>query len=143
MLPEKELLALLAQREIKPTAIRMLVLRAMASVDYAVSLPDLEGLLPTVDKSSIFRAITLFHAHKLVHGIDDGSGSVKYALCREECSCELPDLHVHFCCERCGRTVCIGNSPIPMVTLPAGFVLHGATYVMKGLCDKCSRQQTT
>lgn len=137
---ESRYLALLAQREIKPTAIRLLVLKAMDAVDYAVSLSDLEGLLQTVDKSSIFRAITLFHARRLVHSIDDGSGSVKYALCAEDCMCEIPDLHAHFSCEHCGRTFCIEQLPVPAVRLPEGFELHSVNFVMKGLCDKCRRK---
>lgn len=136
---EAALVAMLAARQIRPTAIRLLVLRAMAGVDYAVSLVDLEALLPTVDRSSLFRTVTHFLARHLVHAIDDGSGAAKYALCADTCQCAPSDLHVHFYCERCGRTFCIDNIPIPMVPLPARFVLHGANFVMKGLCDKCSR----
>ena len=53
-------LKILEQRGIKPTAIRMLVLKAMIDAEQAVSLLDLEYKLDTVDKSSIFRTITLF-----------------------------------------------------------------------------------
>lgn len=45
----------------------------------AFSLLDLENELDTVDKSTIYRTITLL-AHHLVHGIDDGTGSLKYAV---------------------------------------------------------------
>ena len=41
----------LRHRDIKPTAIRLLVLRTMMRGDETVSLPELERLLPTVDKS--------------------------------------------------------------------------------------------
>jgi Fe2+ or Zn2+ uptake regulation protein len=43
----------------KPTAIRMLVLKVMIETEQAVSLLDLENKLDTVDKSTIFRTITL------------------------------------------------------------------------------------
>ena len=52
---EKDYLALLAKREIQPTAIRILVLQAMLKAGRSVSLLDLENMLDTVDKSSIFR----------------------------------------------------------------------------------------
>ena len=47
-------LKILEQRGIKPTAIRMLVLKAMMETEQAVSLLDLENKLDTVDKSTIF-----------------------------------------------------------------------------------------
>ena len=57
---EKDYLDLLAKREIQPTAIRILVLQAMLKAGRSVSLLDLEKILDTVDKSSIFRTITPF-----------------------------------------------------------------------------------
>ena len=50
----------LDRRGIKPTAIRLLVIKAMMQAERAVSLLDLETLLDTVDKSTISRTIALF-----------------------------------------------------------------------------------
>lgn len=60
-----------------------------------------------MDKSTLFRTLTLFLAHHLVHGIDDGTGSLKYALCSSDCDCEIDDLHTHFYCTHCRRTFCL------------------------------------
>ena len=76
---EKVYLDKLAKRDIKPTAIRLLILKSMMEAGRAVSQLDLETLLDTVDKSTISRTITLFLSHHLIHSIDDGSGSWKYA----------------------------------------------------------------
>ena len=65
MIMEDLCLKILEQRGIKPTAIRMLVLKAMMETEQAVSLLDLENKLDTVDKSTIFRTITLFVSHHL------------------------------------------------------------------------------
>ena len=43
----------LVRRDIKPTAIRLLVIKEMMQAERAVSLLDLETLLDTVDKSTI------------------------------------------------------------------------------------------
>ena len=51
---------------------------------------------------------------------------------------EWDDLHTHFFCERCHHTYCLRGVPIPTVALPAGFRLHSATYVLKGLCPACA-----
>ena len=44
----------LEQREIKPTAIRLLILKTMMQHKEAFSLLDLENELDTVDKSTIY-----------------------------------------------------------------------------------------
>ena len=135
---------ILLDRDIKPTAVRLLVLRTLSASKYALSLTDLEAQLGTVDKSSIFRALTLFQSHHLVHSVSDGSGQTKYAVCPVGCHCgendksDLEDLHIHFSCEECHRTFCLRGLSIPHVDLPEGFVLKNANYVLMGLCPECS-----
>lgn len=137
---------LLVRRDIRTTAVRLLVLRALQTDGVALSLSDLEDRLLTVDKSSIFRALILFQSHHLVHVIEDGSGQKKYALCAEHCHCgeddvvPMTDLHTHFACERCHRTYCLPDLPIPQVVLPEGFAVHSGEYVLHGLCPECSRR---
>ena len=117
---EKVYLEKLEKREIKPTAMRLLILKAMTRFTRAFSLLDLETELDTVDKSTIFRTINLFLDHHLIHVIDDGSGSLKYSVCSNECTCSIDDLHV------------------PTVALPGDFTLESINYVLKGLCAECS-----
>ena len=124
-------------RDIKPTAIRILVLGTMLNHNSAFSLSDLETEMGTVDKSTLSRTINLFHQHHLIHSIDDGSGSIKYSVCREECQCSLGDLHVHFHCDRCGNTYCMEGISIPNITLPPNFRLENINFVMKGGCSQC------
>jgi Fur family ferric uptake transcriptional regulator len=128
----------LKARGIKPTAIRLLVLKAMVEHPQAFSLMDLEQKLDTVDKSTLFRTISLFHEKLLIHSIDDGSGSVKYSVCNSDCTCSLSDLHVHFYCTRCEKTFCLEHLAVPQVQLPAGFLLKSVNFVLKGLCRHCS-----
>lgn len=136
--------SVLEQRDIKPTAVRLLVLEALEKADCALSLSELEARLLTVDKSSIFRTLTLFLTHHLVHGVDDGTGMLKYALCSPGCHCGDPqeaglsDLHTHFRCEGCQRTFCLRGLPVPQVPLPPGFTLTSANYVLVGLCPECT-----
>ena len=91
-----------------------------------------------MDKSTIYRTLTLFLGHHLIHSIDDGTGSFKYAVCSDDCSCEVGDLHAHFHCERCNRTFCFANLPAPLVNLPEGFTIRSINYVLKGLCPECA-----
>ncbi len=125
-------------RGIKPTAIRVLILREMSRGDETVSLPQLERLLPTIDKSTISRTLSLFLLHKLIHTIDDGSGSLKYNVCSDDCECDIGEQHAHFFCERCQRTFCLKQIQAPIVELPEGFQPSSINYVVKGLCPACS-----
>ena len=52
---ENEYISRLKARDIRPTALRLLILRTMAGFDRAFSLADLEEELDTVDKSTLFR----------------------------------------------------------------------------------------
>lgn len=128
----------LEKKGIKPTSIRILILRAMMDVPYAVSLADLEAKLDTVDKSTIFRTLTLFLSRHLIHGIEDGSGSLKYEVCSSECVCSVDDMHTHFYCERCHRTFCFKRIQIPVIDLPEGFVMESINYMVKGVCSDCA-----
>lgn len=131
----------LEKKGIKPTSIRILILRAMMRVSYAVSLADLEDELDTVDKSTIFRTLTLFLSHHLIHGIEDGSGSLKYEVCSSECICSVDDMHTHFYCERCHRTFCFKRIQIPVIDLPDGFVMESINYMVKGICSDCAGKE--
>lgn len=132
---------MLEWRGIKPTAIRILVLKALAdSENKTMSMPDLEMMLDTVDKSTIFRTITMFLSKHLIHCVDDGSGSLKYAVCSKECGCSIKELHTHFYCTECHSTFCMKGQPIPPVNLPEGFKAFSANYVLKGLCPLCSEK---
>lgn len=138
---EDFLLHKLAHRDIRPTATRLLILHAMMRGDETVSLPELERLLPTVDKSTISRTLALFLLHRLIHAVDDGTGTIKYAVCSDDCDCSVEDEHTHFYCERCHRTFCLKHIAVPVVPLPEGFRLSGVNYVLKGLCPECAERE--
>lgn len=128
----------LEKKNVRPTAIRLLVIDAIMSAKRAVSLSDLETILDTVDKSSIFRTLELFVKHHVVHAIDDGSGSIKYEICEGEEECTLDDMHIHFYCTSCHKTFCFKTIHIPFVKIPDGFTVDSANYTLKGICKDCA-----
>ena len=83
-------------KNVKPTAMRTLVYKTLLDSGKALSLGDLEELFDKVERSTIFRALKSFEENSIVHTIEDGSGSVKYAVCDDDCNCSVHDLHVHF-----------------------------------------------
>lgn len=131
----------LVNRGIKPTATRLLILQQMCRGDETVSLPQLEKLLPTVDKSTISRTLSTFLLNKLIHTVDDGTGTLKYNICGDDCDCSVAEEHTHFYCDSCKRTFCLKRILVPMVKLPEGFEFNSINYVIKGLCPECSEKK--
>jgi len=123
---------------VRVTAVRLLIWKTIRNGFHdAFSLADLETVLPTVDRSTLFRNLSVLTEAHLLHEIDDGSGSQKY------CVCHLDDTrhcqgHIHLTCRVCHRTFCMTNVKIPPVPLPEGFVQEETEYVVKGICKECS-----
>ena len=127
----------LREAGIRVTAVRLLVWRTIVRNYTGIfNLADLEEALPTVDKSTLFRSLTLLSDRHLLDTIDDGSGSQKY--CLRNADDPLSEVrHIHFSCRICHHTVCLTNIPLPEVSLPEGFEVDNVEYVVKGVCPKC------
>ena len=128
---------LLETHGIKPTANRIIIAKSLNDAEGPVSMKELEYSILSLDKSSIFRTLTLFREHHLVHTIESGDGSVKYELCQSHDEEFDDDEHVHFFCEDCRRTICLDDIPLPAVSVPDGFQLHSANYLLRGICPSC------
>lgn len=135
---EQQLVERLTNHGIKPTAMRLVALRALMESQGTLSLKELEDALYPADRSTLFRSLTLFQEHHLVHVIEDGTGAARYEICMGEHDCSLDDQHIHFHCSVCGRTYCLHECPIPSVNLPAGFVSETMNCVVTGLCAECA-----
>ena len=130
----------LAGKNINPTAMRILVLKLLLAQNKTISLSDIEKGLAPADRITIYRTIKTFEEKGLVHVVDDGTGSPKYALCPDECGAdEHHDMHVHFCCITCKETYCLPDSKIPDIVLPEKFSSLEMNLVVKGTCDKCKK----
>lgn len=127
----------LKDKGVKPTANRILVLRALGESHHPLSLSDLEQKLDTLDKSSIFRVLTLFLEHDITHSFEDGRGVLNYELCAEHGECTKKDAHIHFYCESCCKSFCMDNVAITDLDLPEGFTAHSISFVVKGECPHC------
>ena len=129
---------LFRQKEIRLTTVRGQIWDTMQQMKWAFSLSDMEDRLLYIDKSTIFRTITLFLEHDMLHEIDDGSGSRKYCLCTCADAEHHVD-HVHLTCNICHRTFCLKNQQVPMVNVPEGFRVQHVDYVVKGICAECAK----
>lgn len=132
-----EIKSLLQESGITPTPVRILVFKSLKESTAPMSLSDLEIKLETVDKSTISRTLNKLRDHQLVHSFNDGSGAMKYELCKTPFEKFKSDLHVHFYCEKCNKTTCLPSIKIPEVNLPKGYTSHGINYVITGVCAEC------
>ena len=142
MISQQECEELLREHGIRPTANRIVVAKELAAAERPMSLTELECKIVSIDKSGVFRTLTLFREHHMVHVIEDGGDGVRYELCHSHDGHEHDDdQHVHFFCENCHRTFCISDVPIPSVILPDGYKLTSINYMAKGLCRDCANKK--
>ena len=140
---KKNYVTLLEEHGIKPTANRIVVAEALASSIQPQSLAELEHRIQSIDKSNVFRALTLFREHHLVHAIEGMGDGTRYELCHSNHDDHDDDLHPHFHCECCHRTFCLDNTVIPEIVIPEGYEMQSVNYIVKGLCPACAAAHGT
>jgi Fur family ferric uptake transcriptional regulator len=138
MKDEERYVTMLEAHDIKATANRLIVLRMLDGAGRPMSLSELEYKILSIDKSGIFRTLSLFREQHLVHVIEDGGDGVRYELCHSRHDEIDDDLHVHFYCEQCHQTYCLEHIPVPGIELPEGFVMASVNYMVKGTCPHCA-----
>ena len=105
---------LLESKDIRITAMRLLIYKFLAEKEIAVTLSDIENAFEKADRTTLYRTIKTFEEN------------IK------------TDLHLHFHCNNCNETICLTNHKIPQIKVPDGFVSENVNLVVKGICDKCS-----
>ncbi|NLZ19014.1 MAG: transcriptional repressor [Bacteroidales bacterium] len=134
---EEDPVALMQEHGVKPTANRILILRALLGAGRPLSMTEIETVLESVDKSIISRTLSVFREARLLHVLADGSESIRYEVCHCAAEEEDSDRHVHFHCTSCGRTFCLQELPVPSVTLPEGYLAHHVNFIVEGICPDC------
>ena len=136
----QDIISRLESKGIRRTANRILVMKTLMGEQNPQSLSNLERKMVSMDKSSIFRTLTLFLEHDVVHAFEDGRGVLCYELCEEKGACDHHDGHIHFYCESCQRSFCMEDIHIPSFELPEGFYPHSISFVIKGECPDCRKK---
>ncbi len=136
----QDIISRLESKGIRPTANRILVMKTLMGEQNPQSLSNLERKMVSMDKSSIFRTLTLFLEYDVVHAFEDGRGVLCYELCEEKGACDHHDGHIHFYCESCQRSFCMEDIHIPSFELPEGFYPHSISFVIKGECPDCRKK---
>ena len=110
---------MLGESGLRPTPVRVLVVKELMAASRPMSGKELEELLDTVDRSSISRTLVHFTEHGLVH------------------QHRHTDEHPHFHCRECGETICLPRMQVPDMDLPEGYKGENISYIITGICAKC------
>ncbi len=130
---------ILTNKSIRPTAMRILLMEHFLQFPLAsFSLNELEDIFEHSDRITIYRTLKTFQDKGVLHTIE-GTNSLKYALCEEECSKDgHQDRHPHFHCTICDQLQCIESVYIPNINLPKGYKADGVSMTIKGQCATCT-----
>ena len=131
--------SILKKYKLKNTPLRRVLLERFIRADHALSHKDIEDQLSKdFDRVTIYRNLNSFEKSGIIHQVRGEENIKLYALCHEECSDHNHlDSHVHFKCERCGKTFCLDEVKIPDISLPTGYSINELSYLAIGTCDTC------
>lgn len=131
--------SILSDHKVRITQSRKAVIDTFLANRHALSQPDLEKKLETqCDRVTIYRILDSFLQHGILHKVPDLEGTQKFALCDSCSDHHHHDEHIHFKCTQCGRTECLDEIPMPVVTIPAGYLVNEWNMLLQGVCGKCN-----
>ena len=129
---------ILEEKAVRITPMRQLLLEYFLENDGAFGLIELENSFPKSDRITMYRTLKTFEEKGIIHGINNGTGEVKYALCDEHCTpTHHIDQHPHFQCEQCKQITCIDSLVIPKMVFPKDYIQKEITMMIKGVCPDC------
>ncbi|MEH6659979.1 Fur family transcriptional regulator [Leeuwenhoekiella marinoflava] len=138
---------ILSYHGIRPTQMRSKIYKFLKRKQSAVSFSDLKKAFvqksetnKTANRTTFYRNLKIFEDKGLIHQINDGVGVSKYAISDENAKGKYgTDLHMHFHCTVCGKTICLPDR-ISKQNLPDDYEINDVNLVLKGVCKNCSKK---
>ena len=129
----------LKRNQLSVTESRIQILELFYNKNNALEHNDIEKITgEKFDRVTIYRTLQTFVEKGIIHTIPTADNSVRYALCKDECTeGHHHDNHVHFICSVCGTTYCLEAVSVPEVHLPKGFKPELIEVVVSGKCKNC------
>ncbi|MGN7819626.1 transcriptional repressor [Chitinophaga varians] len=131
--------ALLRDSKLSITDTRVKILELFMKSNGALEHSDFEKLAgKSFDRVTVYRTLQTFLEKGIIHKIPTTDTSVRYAVCKSECTeHHHHDHHIHFKCETCGNTTCLDETDVPSIQLPKGYAMHNVEVVVNGVCKSC------
>ena len=130
---------LLHSHGLKKTPIRTEMLELFMESNFALSAMDLIAKMKSdQDRVTIYRALSSFEKHGILHKASEDGHGVKYAMCGHNCPEEShADTHAHFICNECHQTYCLDDVQVPKLNVSNEFSVKTANYTLNGICKEC------
>lgn len=130
---------LLKKNQLSVTGSRKSILELFLQTDGALAHADIEKRTgEKFDRVTVYRTLQSFMEKGIIHTIPSADNSIRYALCKHDCSeGHHHDDHVHFFCRQCSRTTCLDAVTVPEVRLPKGFKPVEKQMIVTGICGDC------
>ena len=136
---ENRVSVLLKQNNLSVTGSRRKILQLFLDQPGALAHGDIEKKAgEKFDRVTIYRTLQTFVDKGIIHTIPTADNSIRYALCKDECSeGQHHDHHIHFVCNNCHNTYCLDDVVTPEIKLPRGYIAGHVEVVVEGICKKC------
>lgn len=130
---------LLHAHGLKKTLIRTEMLELFMNHDFALSASNIVAKMTAGhDRVTVYRALSSFEEHGILHKASADGQGVKYALCGHSCPDKThADQHAHFVCDECHQTYCLENVEVPKVEVSDGFSVNRVNFTLGGVCKEC------
>jgi Fur family transcriptional regulator, ferric uptake regulator len=130
---------ILKSNNLSVTDTRKKILGLFIGKEGALAHADIEkGAGEKFDRVTVYRTLQVFVDKGIIHTIPTPDNSIKYALCKDECTeGHHHDHHIHFQCKECGNTYCLDEITTPEIKLPKGYSPEQIEVVISGVCKNC------
>jgi len=132
---------ILRRNSLSVTESRKKILNLFLNVQGALAHGDIERKAgEKFDRVTVYRTLQIFVEKGIIHTIPTTDNSVRYALCKDNCTGgHHHDDHVHFICLKCGTTLCLEEVVVPEIKIRRGFSINEIEVVVKGICMDCQQ----
>src|SRR5215510_6305541 len=115
---------LLKRNDLSITGSRKKILQLFLEQPGALAHGDIEKKAgEKFDRVTVYRTLQVFVEKGIIHTIPTADNSIRYALCKDDCTeGHHHDHHVHFLCIKCQTTYCLDKVVTPAINLPKGYV---------------------
>ena len=131
---------LLKRNSLSVTDSRKKILQLFLEQEGALAHGDIEKRAgEKFDRVTVYRTLQTFVDKGIIHTIPTADNSIRYALCKDECSAgHHHDHHIHFVCNNCNNTYCLDDVVTPEIKLPKGYTAEHVEVVAEGICKNCN-----
>ena len=139
---DKRVADLLKRNSLSVTDSRKKILQLFLEQPGALAHGDIEKKAgEKFDRVTVYRTLQAFVDKGIIHTIPTADNSIRYALCKDDCSeGHHQDHHIHFVCDVCGNTYCLDDVVTPDIKLPKGYSAGHVEVVVEGVCKNCKTQ---